>query len=117
MARDEHLIPTLENHQIWPRLGIKGGARFLEIIRVFNGLEVQVHIEMHVDISLGLEVPASVFSYFSTAMEVIMKNLSAIIGYIMASVWCGVAFLRSPAKKALTQARDGYVRRCVTCQE
>jgi hypothetical protein len=60
----------------------------------FNGLEVQVHIGMQVDILFGLEL-FTVF--FILLKEVFMNNLNAIFQFA-ASVWCGIAFLRSLAE-------------------
>jgi len=60
-----------------------------------KSLEVQVHIEVNVGISLGLEVFASIFGYIAIALEVFMKNSIAFFTSVMACVWCGIAFLRS----------------------
>lgn len=59
------------------------------------GLEVQVHIDIHVVISFGLEVFASIFGIAAIALEVFMKNSIANIINVVACVWCGFAFLRS----------------------
>lgn len=60
-----------------------------------TGLEVQVHIEVNVVISFGLEVFASIFGFAAIALEVSMKNSIAFFTSVMACVWCGIAFLRS----------------------
>ena len=64
-----------------------------------TGLEVKVHIEIHVAISFGLEIFASVFGAMAIAMEVIMKNSTAMFSQEVACVWCGIAFLRSSGEK------------------
>jgi len=70
-------------------------------------LEVQVNIEVHVAISFGLEVFASLFGLIAGFMEVFMKNSFAIVAQVMACVWCGIAFLRSSGEKKIPiQARD-----------
>jgi hypothetical protein len=69
-----------------------------------------VLIEAHVDISLGLAVGLSVAALVKTVKEIIMENLSNVIHWIMTSVWCGAAFLRSLVEKSPTQARDRHVR-------
>ena len=62
-------------------------------------MELQVHIEAHVVVSFGLEVFATAMGGFVfPGLEVIMNNLNAIYTSLIASVWCGVALLRSPAK-------------------
>ncbi len=60
-----------------------------------TGLEVQVHIEVNVVISFGLEVFASIFGSIAIALGVFMKNSIAFFTSVMACVWCGFAFLRS----------------------
>ena len=60
-----------------------------------TGLEVQVHIEVNVVVSFGLEVFASIFGFIAIALEVSMKNSIAFFTSVMACVWCGIAFLRS----------------------
>ena len=64
-----------------------------------SGLEVRVHIEVHVAISFGLEVFASVFGCIVTFGEVFMENSFAIFAKLMACVWCGMAFLRSSGRE------------------
>ena len=66
-------------------------------------------IEAHVDISFGLAIGLSVAVFFETAKEKIMENSSSVVTSIMASVWCGAAFLRSLVEKSPTQARDRRV--------
>lgn len=60
-----------------------------------KGLEVQVHIEVNVVVSFGLEVFASIFGFIAIALEVFMENSIAFFTSVMACVWCGIAFLRS----------------------
>jgi hypothetical protein len=74
------------------------------------GLGKGVLIEAHVDISLGLAIGLSVTALIKTVKEIIMENLSNVIHWIMTSVWCGAAFLRSLVEKSPTQARDIRVR-------
>lgn len=62
-------------------------------------LEVKAHIEIHVAISFGLEIFASVLCASSIAMEEIMENSKAIYSTVVASVWCGIALLRSSGEK------------------
>ena len=60
-------------------------------------MDLQVHIEAHVDIMLGLGVFATVKGFFP-GLEVYMNQLSAFFILVIASVWGGVAFLRSLVK-------------------
>ena len=62
-----------------------------------------MHIEVQIVISFGLDVFATFYSFLSTNMEGIMKNLNAII---LASVWCGVAFLRRTKVEILQPKRE-----------
>lgn len=72
-----------------------------------KGLEVQVHIEVSIAISFGLEIFASVFGFIAIVMEVFMKNSIAIFTSVSACVWCGIAFLRSSGEKKIpTRTRD-----------
>jgi hypothetical protein len=81
-------------------------------------LEIKVHIEIHVAISFGLEIFASIFGALSISMEVIMKNSIAISNLGVACFWCGIAFLRSSGEKKIpTRMRDKGVRKCATFQE
>ena len=64
-----------------------------------TGLEVKVHIGIHVAILFGLEIFASVLSATSIAMEVTMENSIAMCSKVVACVWCGIAFLRSSGEK------------------
>jgi hypothetical protein len=66
-----------------------------------TGLEVQVHIEVHLAISFGLEVFASFFGLITGFVEVLMENSFAIVAKVMACVWCGIAFLRSSGEKSI----------------
>lgn len=69
---------------------------------------VQAHIEVQVVISFGLEISISVVGASLTVMEVVMKNLNAIIFSFVACVWCGIAFLRSLVEIP-TQMREKLV--------
>jgi hypothetical protein len=70
-------------------------------------LEVKVHIEIHVAISFGLEIFASIIGAISISMEVIMENSIAMFSAVVACFWCGIAFLRSSGEKKIpTQMRD-----------
>jgi hypothetical protein len=66
-----------------------------------NDLGVTASINAHIDISFGLTIAAAV-AVLKTAKETIMGNLNG----LMASVWCGAAFLRSPVEKSQPQTRD-----------
>ena len=74
---------------------VTAGVSFEYVSVVTTGLEVQVHIEVNVVISFGLEVFASIFDFIAIALEVFMKNSIAFFTSVMACVWCGIAFLRS----------------------
>lgn len=52
-----------------------------------------MHVEAYVAFSFGLEVFAFVAGFLFVT-EVFMKNSFALVGKIMACVWCGIAFLR-----------------------
>jgi hypothetical protein len=56
---------------------------------------VQVHIEVNVAVSFGLEVFASIFGFIAIAPEVFMKDSNAVFSSIVPCVWCAIAFLRS----------------------
>jgi hypothetical protein len=58
-------------------------------------LELHVHIDVHVVISFGLEFFASVVIAAFNFVEGNMQNSFAMILKLMASFWCGMAFLRS----------------------
>lgn len=73
------------------------------------GLGKGVLIKAHVDISFGLAVGLSV-AVLKTVKEVIMGNNSSnMVHWVMISVWCGAAFLRSLVEKSPTQANDRHV--------
>lgn len=60
-----------------------------------TGSEVaQAHIEVQVAISLGLDISISVVDAALTVMEIVMKNLNAIVYSFVACIWCGIALLR-----------------------
>ncbi len=69
-------------------------------------MEVRVHIEIHIAVSFGLEVFASIFELVSTIMEVFMENPIAILIQVMACVWCGIAFLRSSGERKFQPERE-----------
>jgi hypothetical protein len=74
-----------------------------------NSSEVaQAHIEVQVAISLGLDISISVVDAVLTVMEIVMKNLNAIIYSFEACVWCGIALLRSLVEIP-TQMREEFV--------
>ena len=73
-------------------------------------MEVQVYVEIHIAISFGLEVFASVFDIILTIMEVIMENSFATLSQVMACVWCGIAFLRSSGERKFQPEREIGVR-------
>lgn len=71
-------------------------------------LGLKVRIKASIDISLGLVVTllgAAFGTAFADIKEIIMNNVSA----FTACVWCGVAFLRSPAGFKLQPEREMYV--------
>lgn len=73
------------------------------------GLGKGVLIKAYVDISVGLAIGLSV-AVLRTAKEIIMENnLSNMVLWIMISVWCGAAFLRSLVKESPAQAKDRHV--------
>lgn len=60
-----------------------------------NALGVKARIKATVDISLGLVMAlwvSALGTSFADIREVVMNNAGA----LMACVWCGAAFLRSP---------------------
>ena len=77
----------------------------LNLVSIFKGLEVWVHIEVSIVISFGLEIFASVF-VFGFVMEVFMKNSIAFFTSVFACVWCGIAFLRSSGEKKFQPERE-----------
>jgi hypothetical protein len=73
------------------------------------GLGKTASIGVHVDISFGLTIAASVAVLVKTAKETIMGYSSGLV----LSVWCGAAFLRSHGGKISAQTRDRYVPRAM----
>lgn len=66
---------------------------------------VRARIKATVDISLGLVVAlwvAALATACADIMEIVMNNTSA----VMARVWCGAAFLRSPGWVKLQPKRE-----------
>lgn len=74
---------------------------------IVTALETQVHIEVHVQISFGLEIFADIFVDLLASLEVIMNNSFAIFMQVMASVWCGIAFLRRLSGERKFQPKRG----------
>jgi hypothetical protein len=75
-------------------------------------------IEAHVDISFGLDIYLSVAGFVNAAKEVIMENSNSLVLAFMASVWCGVGFLRSPGgNNPPTRTRDRRVLRANAFEE
>ena len=65
-----------------------------------------MHFEAYVAFSIGLEVFASVVvSVFVT--EVLMNHSFALVGKVMACVWCGIAFLRRLSGERKFQPKRG----------
>ena len=62
--------------------------------------------EAHVDISFGLDIVLSISGFVEAAMEAIMEISNNLVLSVLASVWCGVAFLRSPGGKNLQPKRE-----------
>lgn len=73
-----------------------------------SGLEVRVHLDVHMEFSFGLEMIATASMSLVIYVGAFMKNLLATM---VACVWCGMALLRSTGVKL--QSKRGTVVTCI----
>lgn len=72
-----------------------------------ESLELQAQVDVHVGISFGLEISASIVARNWPTLEVDMENSLAMANKAMVFFWCGIAFLRSSGERQIsTQMRD-----------